>query len=124
MKVFEVINWAKGYLKEKKREDPYLDAQILLSYILNLSKGDLYLIYQQKIRDEDLYNYQKAIKRRGEGEPSAYIIGYSEFMSLKFMVNPQVFIPRPETEILVEKVVERVRSAECGVRNDSSWWSS
>lgn len=117
MKVFEVINWAKRYLEEKRREDTYLDAQILLSYVLNLSKGDLYLIYQQEIRDEEISNYQRVIKRRGEGEPVAYITGYSEFMSLKFVVNPQVFIPRAETEVLVERVAERVQNAKCKIQN-------
>jgi len=105
-KIIELIKWSAHYLKEKGVENPRTSAEILLGFVLNLKRIDLYLNYDRILKEDELINFREVIKRRAKKEPLQYITGSTEFMSLPFNVNPTVFIPRPETEILVENIID------------------
>lgn len=102
----ELINWSTQYLKENGVKNPRTSSEILLSFTLNLKRIDLYLKYDEIINKEKVTNFKEFIKRRAQKEPLQYIIGITEFMSIPFKVNPTVFIPRPETELLVEQIMD------------------
>jgi release factor glutamine methyltransferase len=101
-----VLTWAKGYLQTKGSDTPRLDAEVLLADVLGKRRIDLYLDMDKPLHEEELASYRFLLKRRSESEPIAYILGRKEFYSREFVVNRKVLIPRPETEILVEKAVE------------------
>jgi release factor glutamine methyltransferase len=101
-----VLTWAKGYLHAKGSDSPRLDAEVLLAHVLGKGRIDLYLDMDRPLGDEELASYRVLLKRRSESEPIAYILGHKEFYSHDFIVGRNVLIPRPETEILVEKAVE------------------
>ncbi len=96
------------YSKKLNSFSPVLDIELLLAKILNKNKEYLYTYPDKKLTDKQLAKFEKLFKRRSKGEPIAYILGYQEFFNLKFKVNSNVLIPRPETEILVEEVIKYV----------------
>ena len=108
--VFEVLKSATEHLDEKKIDSPRLDAEILLAHVMNCRRLDLYVESQRILPLEMILRFNELINRRLEGIPVAYLIGTREFMGLKFSVNENVLIPRPETEILTEFVGEFLRS--------------
>jgi release factor glutamine methyltransferase len=87
--------------------DAQRDAELLLAYILNTSVSHLYLHRQAVVGVEKLTKFKTVVQRRGRREPLAYILGEWEFWSLPFIVTPDVLIPRPETEFLLEVVFKR-----------------
>jgi release factor glutamine methyltransferase len=104
--VRSVLTWAKGYLHAKGSDTPRLDAEILLAHVLGKGRLNLYLDMDRPLDEDELVSYRVLLKRRSECEPIAYILGHKEFYSHDFIVSREVLIPRPETEILVEKAVE------------------
>lgn len=107
--VAEILNFTADYLKKNAFENPRLNAERLLAHTLNLNRIDLYLNFDRPLAKPELARFRLSIKRRLTHEPLQYIIGETEFFSLPFLVNPNVLIPRPETEILVEKVIEKCK---------------
>jgi release factor glutamine methyltransferase len=103
--ILDAINRSAEYLEKKGIEDPRINAEILLCNILNCKKIFLYLNYDRPLTDDEVIIYRQVLKRRGEREPLQYITGKVEFYGLPFKVNSSVLIPRPETELLVEKVI-------------------
>jgi release factor glutamine methyltransferase len=87
-----------------------IEAESLLMHTLNCSRLDLY-VSDIEITEEIEREFDSLVKRRTEGEPLQYIVGYEEFMGLRFIVTKDVFIPRPETEILVSGVELAVRGS-------------
>ncbi len=107
--VLELLNWSSEYLSEKGFENSRLNAERLLGHTLNLKRVDLYLNYERPLADDELARFKGFLKRRLQHEPLQYILGETEFFSLRFRVTPNVLIPRPETEILVETVLQKCR---------------
>lgn len=107
--VSEILDKTTGYLKKKGIPEPRIDAEVLLAHILKIERLEIYLNLDWQLTEKDLSAYEKLIERRAAREPVAYIVGYKEFMGLKFFLNKEVLIPRPETEILVEKVIEKAQ---------------
>ena len=105
MKVLEVIKTGSKLLKEKNILSHVLDTELLLSKSLNKSREELLINLDQNINKRDLTNFNKYLIRRSNKEPIAYLLGEKEFWSKKFFVNKDTLIPRPETELLVEKLV-------------------
>jgi len=105
MKVLEAIITGSKLLKEKNIPTNILDSELLLSKSLNKSREELLINLEQNINKRDLTNFNKYLIRRSKKEPIAYLIGEKEFWSKKFFVNKSTLIPRPETELLVEKLV-------------------
>jgi len=92
-----------------------LEAEILLCHVLG--KDRLYLAVHKAdpIRDDDAKRFLELCQRRAKGEPSAYITGIREFMSLEFEVNPSVLIPRPETEMLAELICSKYKGKNANI---------
>ena len=105
MKVLEVIITGSKLLKEKNISSHVLDTELLLSKSLNKSREELLINLDQNINKRELTNFNKYLIRRSNKEPIAYLLGEKEFWSKKFFVNKDTLIPRPETELLVEKLV-------------------
>jgi release factor glutamine methyltransferase len=93
-------------------EDPAVDAQLLLCNVLEIRKNELYLDYNKIITDQQQQKFQEYINKRINKYPVDYITGYSYFMGLKFKVNENTLIPRPETELLVEKTAECIKEKD------------
>jgi len=106
--VLDVLNKSTDYLEKKGIESPRMNAELLLADILKCKRLELYLMYDRPLTENELTGYREYLKRRSKFEPAQYIIGTVEFYGLEFKVSPAVLIPRPETEILVETVINSV----------------
>lgn len=87
---------------------PRLDAEVLLRHALGIDRTRLFLRLSEPLGDDDARTFASLIDRRLAGEPVAYITGTREFMGLPFIVTPDVLVPRPETELLVEWALETI----------------
>ena len=99
----ELLQWSTNTLKDHQIENPRLDAELLLTYSLNLSREEFYVRLHREVKEEEKGALEKLVQRRISGEPLQYILGHQEFWSIDFAVDPRVLIPRPETELLVEQ---------------------
>ncbi len=106
MKAIELIRKGSNLLKENNIQSHILDSEILLSKILDKPREDVLINLDQKITEKNILKFEKYIERRIKKEPVAYIIEEKEFWSKKFKVNKNTLIPRPETELLVNKLLE------------------
>ena len=102
MKVFEAIKIGSNLLKEKKITSHVIDSEILLSKILAKSREEVLINPDQNICEKNILLFNKLLFRRSKYEPIAYILKEKEFWSMKFDVNKDTLIPRPETELLVD----------------------
>ena len=109
-RVIEIIQMMTDYLQKYQIENARLNAELLTSHVLNMNRVQLYLNFEKPLRTSEIDQLRALLKRRAEHEPLQYLLGEVEFYSLKFKVTPQTLIPRPETEILVEKVIEFCQS--------------
>ena len=100
--VLEAVRLSEEYLRSRGVESPRLNAEHLLANRLGCSRLDLYLRFEEEVAGRALDLYRDDLKRRGARYPLQYILGEVEFCSLPFEVREGVFIPRPETELLVE----------------------
>ena len=101
----ELIDWTTNYMVEKGFLDAHLQVELMLAHVLQWKRIDLYLHFDRPLSRDELAQFKGFLKRRLDHEPLQYILGEQEFYSLIFKVNPAVLIPRPETEILVEKAL-------------------
>ena len=106
MKAFEIIKIGSKFLKENKIPSSILDSEILLSKTLNKTREEILTNIDQKIDKKKALLFKKYLQRRSKNEPIAYILGEKEFWSSTFYVNNNTLIPRPETELLVDKLLE------------------
>ncbi|MCS6862646.1 MAG: peptide chain release factor N(5)-glutamine methyltransferase [Abditibacteriales bacterium] len=115
--IADALSWASSVLADSGIDEARLDAELLLAYALGVRRGELAL--RDEMAADELSRFVQLIQRRRQREPVPYIIGTQEFMGLTFRVTPDVLIPRPETERLVEATVEILRSPESrnGLRN-------
>ncbi len=104
--VLNVLQWTTKYFSQKEFEQPRADAEVLLAHALGVERIQLYLNYDKPLSAEELALFRGLVRRRASFEPTQYITGKQEFWSLDFEVTPAVLIPRPETEVLVEKALE------------------
>lgn len=105
-RIKDLLTWTTSFFTEKGIDSPRLEAEILLARVLNMNRVYLYANFDRPVDEKEREIYKDFIRRRVSGEPSAYIVGYKEFMSLDFKVTPDVLIPRPDTEVLVEGIIE------------------
>ena len=106
MNAFEIIKFGSNLLKEKKISSFILDSEILLSKTLNKTREDILINLDQKISTKNILTYKEYLKRRSNNEPIAYILREKEFLSKKFYIDKGTLIPRPETELLVDKILK------------------
>ena len=104
-----IIKWTEQYFQDKGVDSPRLDAEVLLSHVLQKERIYLYIHFDEPLEAAELAAFREMVKKRVQRIPVAYIVGAREFMGLRFAVSPAVLIPRPDTEILVEAVIERLK---------------
>lgn len=115
MRIQEVLNKTTQFFKEKKIASARLDAELLISKALGLQRIDLYLKFDQPLKEEEVAACRELVRRRAGGEPVAYIFQEKGFFGLDFFVDSRVLIPRPESELLVEKCLEILARREMTV---------
>jgi len=107
----ELVQKTSQFFKAKGIEQPRLDAEVLLAHLLGIPRIQLYVRFDQPLEKSEVDRYREWVKKRSEGLPIAYVLGEKEFMGHLFKVTPDVLIPRPDTEIIVE----------AGIRYLSQW---
>lgn len=98
--------WSVPWLQQRGADTPRLDSDLLLANALGVQRLDLFLDPSRPVSKRELATFKKHIQRRARREPVAYILGYHGFWQQDFIVTPDVLVPRPETELLVETVLE------------------
>ena len=106
MKVRDALRLARDRLQTSGVQDPGFEAEYLIRHALLCTRETLFINLDTDIAASDQRHFDRLIGRRVAGEPSAYITGHREFYDLDFKVDPRALIPRPETELLVEAVLE------------------
>lgn len=102
MTVLEVIQRSSEFLARKGVESPRLQIEILLAQLLGLPRLSLYMNFDRVLREAEVTTLREQVARRGERVPLQHILGSTSFCGLEMAVGPEVLIPRPETELLVE----------------------
>ena len=115
MNVKEVLDDARKVLTDSNIEDSPLEAEVLLRDTLKKDRVGLYLALDDELSTEQQNAFRDRLARRLDDEPTAYIIGHREFYGRDFLVDASVLVPRPETELLVEKALEIVRKRRLSV---------
>ena len=105
MEILELINSGSQQLKNNGINSWKLDSEILLAKILKKNREEMLINLSQKVTPQIIKNFDKLIARRASKEPIAYILKKKEFWSKNFYVDKNTLIPRPETELMVEKIV-------------------
>ena len=101
------LAWGRGVLRSSGIDSPDLDASVLLSHCLGVTRTDLVTRPERILCEDDLRSFRELVNRRSGHEPVAYITGHREFYGRDFIVAPRVLIPRPETELLVDVACEK-----------------
>ncbi len=117
-KLMELVSWTTEFFKKHDVPSARLDAELLLAHVLGVKRMDLYLAFDQPVAEADRARYRELVRRRAkERWPVAYLTGVREFWSMTFRVTPDVLIPRPETETLVQVAIDLKprRIAEFGI---------
>ena len=110
--ILYVLTKSQEYLGKRQIPNPRLDAELILSDVLNMERIKLYSNFDKKLTEPEKDNYREKIKARGEFKPVAYIIGKKNFYKSSFLVNEKVLIPRPETEELLEWVSKEIKGED------------
>ena len=118
--VQSIMTWSIDYLNKREIPSARLDVELLLAHTLSVSRIQLYVEYDRPLNEDEKSTFRELLKQRSEGVPIAYLTGVKEFMGFDFMVNPDVLIPRPDTETIVEYIIEHftedpVQCLEVGV---------
>ena len=105
----KLLDWAIKYFNTKEIPQPKLSAELLLSSVLGLSRMQLYLNFGYILKEKELAKFKEYILRRLKNEPVQYILKEAFFRNLKLYVDGNVLIPRPETELLVDKMLTTLK---------------
>ena len=106
----KLLNWITEYLTERSIDSPRLSAEILLSGVLETERIELYTQFDKPVARQELDRLHDLVKRAGQDEPIAYLIGKTEFYSLELNITADCMIPRPETELLTQRAIEFLRT--------------
>ena len=106
MIVSEIIKIGSDLLKKNNISSHLLDTELLLSKTLNKSREEIIINSNQKVHKKNFLKFKEYLSRRSKNEPIAYILGEKEFWSKSFKVNKNTLIPRPETELLVDRLIK------------------
>jgi release factor glutamine methyltransferase len=108
--VRRLLEWTSGFFTRKQVDAPRLSAELLLAHVMKMPRLKLYLDYERVVGEAELKAYRALVQRAGEHEPVAYLTGKAHFFNLELDVTRDVLIPRPDTEVLVENVLQLVRN--------------
>lgn len=109
-----LLNWTADFLRDKQSDSPRLDAEVLLAHARGCQRIELYTAFEEEADDELRESFRELIRRRAGGTPVAYLVGHREFFSMSFQVTPAVLIPRPETELIVVRVMDLAKEQAGG----------
>ena len=98
----KLIAWTQDFLARKSVDSPRLTAELLLAHALGCDRVRLYLDFEKPLREPELAVFRDLVRRRADGEPTAYLTGRRDFFGRTFAVDPRVLVPRPETELVAE----------------------
>ncbi len=110
--VGRLLSWTADWLATRGSDSPRLDAEVLLAFVRGCPRIALYTAFDTPVGEAERAKFRELVRRRGDGEPVAYLVGSREFFSLPLRVTPEVLVPRPETEALVVRVLDLCRAAE------------
>ncbi len=110
-RISDVLAWTTGYLAKAGSSSPRLDAELLLAHTLSTRRINLYMDHDKPLQQDELARFKESVKKRVSGMCVAHITGTREFWKLPFRVEVGVFVPRPETELLVEYVLDHFSTA-------------
>ena len=105
-----LLNWITEYFTNNGLDSPRLSTELLLSHILEMKRIELYTQFDKLVSEPQLDRLHDLVKRAGQNEPVAYLVGKTEFYSLQLNVTRDCLIPRPETELLTERAIEFLRT--------------
>lgn len=105
--VIKLLNWTQEFFEKKHIDGARLDAEILLARVLQCERIFLYVNFEKPLTKAELAEYKALIVKRASGQSVAYVLGEKHFMDFNLKVNKHVLVPRPETELLVEFVLEK-----------------
>lgn len=108
--VRRLLEWTTGFFTRKDVNAPRLSAELLLAHVLKYPRIKLYTDYERPLGEHELTVYRGLVQRAAEHEPIAYLTGKAHFFNLEFAVDRNVLIPRPDTETLVENVLQMARN--------------
>lgn len=108
--VRRLLEWTSGFFARKDVDSPRLSAELLLAHVLGVPRIKLYTDYERPLTDEQLTAFRELVRRAAEQEPIAYLTGTAHFFNLEFHVTRDVLIPRPDTETIVENVLQLSRN--------------
>jgi release factor glutamine methyltransferase len=98
----KLVAWTQDFFAKKSVDAPRLTAELLLAHALSCDRVRLYLDFDKPIGEAELARFRDLVRRRADGEPTAYLLGRKEFYGRCFRVDPRVLVPRPETELVLE----------------------
>jgi len=104
--VGRLLAWTTDWLATRGSDSPRLDAEVLLAHVRGCPRIALYTAFDTPVDERQRAEFRELVKRRGTGEPVAYLVGVKEFFSLPLRVAPAVLVPRPETEGLVVRALD------------------
>jgi release factor glutamine methyltransferase len=103
----ELLAWSKGWFDERDVDSPRLTGELLLAHVLSLPRIRLYVEIDRPLEKLELARFKDLVQRRAKGEPTQYLIGNQEFYGRPFKVDRRALIPRPETELVAERVLRQ-----------------
>tara|TARA_B100001093_G_scaffold489799_1_gene528270 strand:- start:995 stop:1834 length:840 start_codon:yes stop_codon:yes gene_type:complete len=115
VRALELIKYGSKLLRENNILSHTLDSEILLSKTLRKSREEILVNLDQDINEKNIFKFEKFIERRTKKEPIAYILEEKEFWSKKFIINKNILIPRPETELLVDKLLKMFKERKISI---------
>ena len=115
MTLRDILQSAIDSLTDGRVPSPRLNAELLLMFTLGCDRAYLYAHPERQLTADEQASYEQALSQRSRGVPTQYITGHQEFWGMDFIVTPAVLIPRPETEHVIETVLELVHSGRSGV---------
>ncbi|PAW78832.1 MAG: protein-(glutamine-N5) methyltransferase, release factor-specific [Verrucomicrobia bacterium Tous-C9LFEB] len=110
MRLLELKDTSTAYLERHGVESARLTMELILAHVLEKTRMQIYLAFEEDIQEPTLAKLRPLVKQRAEGVPLEYLLGFKEFDGHKFKLTPDVLIPRPETEMLLEAIVPLVKA--------------
>jgi release factor glutamine methyltransferase len=110
--VLDVLKKSEAFFKKAGLESPKIDAEWIVAETLGCKRLDLFLQWDRPMEEDVLAALRERIQRRAKGEPLQYILGHVDFHDIRLNVAPGVLIPRPETELLVDRIIEKLQTVD------------
>ncbi len=115
MNLKELLNYAKIYLCKNEIEDAGIISKLLIEYVFNIEKEKIILFYEKELDENGIKSYKNLLEKIVLGAPVQYITNKQEFMKMNFYVDENVLIPQPDTEILVEEIINQYNGKKCKI---------